>query len=651
MGVRYRKIKKVIVLGLFLALCGGFIGCRGDNTPKKITVTMMYPISLDRFKQLVEETYSDIDLQVESAATATINGDSERRLHNGKGTDLIVTTLPTGDVKEYMLDLSATEYATSYQATTMNPVMIEGKTFYLPLPGQYSGYILNKTLAEKLGISIPASNADLLALFDAGKEQGIGVGSDGTTFGIDAINSAAIGSYIIGTRVPDFLGLMDGIKWMDGLKEKRASFSGIWDDSLDGLLTCVEKGYLNSKALATKQVNALPVKQRMLDGTLLISYGNVRLLSQLSDETDQYEFVMLPFLSDQGNAPWAISSPDGFIGINRALDEKGKEDELDACQRILGLLSTQEGQKAWINDTGATSSYLSGYEDNDDSVPEGLEACIEGGYIYNLELPSKVIQYFGQSMISVLSGEMEMTEALSSIDDYYRNGSADVDYDQSVVGSVSQDLLYENYNTRLEETAIGNLVADAAAEYTGADIAVVNGGGIRASLYEGDVMGADLNAVCPYSNTIVVVKADGSVIFEMLENSISLTTGKDDIPAGRFLQVSGLHYSYRPQEGETPAELLSVTLPDGTPLEMSEKYTLAVNNYMTGSSGYLDNNGDGYTMLNLFSDDVPKAEGVELVQNTEATYADAMKSYFKSHQKEPVCAMLEGRITVAGEGE
>ena len=56
-------------------------------------------------------------------------------------------------------------------------------------------------------------------------------------------------------------------------------------------------------------------------------------------------------------------------------------------------------------------------------------------------------------------------------------------------------------------------------------------------------------------------------------------------------------------------------------------------------------------MLNLFSDDVPRAEGVKLVKDTKATYADAMKAYFENHQKEPVSAKLEGRITVAGEGE
>ena len=114
-----------------------------------------------------------------------------------------------------------------------------------------------------------------------------------------------------------------------------------------------------------------------------------------------------------------------------------------------------------------------------------------------------------------------------------------------------------------------------------------------------------------------MVEADGSVILQMLNNSISLTERDSDIPAGRFLQVSGLQYSYRPQSGGAQAELLSALLADGTPIEPEARYKLAITNYMAGSSGYLDNNGDGYTMLNLYSDDVPKTEGVRLLEKTQ----------------------------------
>ncbi len=650
------KKGKYICLWLSIVCLLGSAGCQAPASqrevqPAKTVVTMMYPIVLDQFEKLVETTCQDIDLQVEPTTSAVLNGDSERRLRNGHGTDLVVTTLPTGEVKDYMLDLSVMEFSTSYQATVMNAVMIDGRTHYLPLPGQYSGYILNKTLAAQLGGSLPATDEELLALLDAGKEKGVGIGSDGAMFGLDSVSTAAVGSYIIGTQVPDFLGLPEGIQWMSGFDAGTASFTGKWEECLDRLMTCVERGYLNTQAFTLKETNALPVRDRLLDGTLLMGYGNVRLLSLLNGSSDQYEFSMLPFLSRQGNQPWVISSPDGYIGINAALGEKGRETELEACQRILALLSTQEGQEAWIADVEATNSYLSDYEDDGGDVPEGLKEAVEGGYIYDLRMPSNVIQYFGINMISVLSGSLEMSDALAAVDDYCRNGSEVVDYDQAVVGSVAEDLLYENYNTRLEETAIGNLVADAVAEYAKADIAVVNGGGIRASLYQGDVLGADLAAVCPYANTIVLVDARGSVIIDMLENGISMTLRDNDVPAGRFLQVSGICYSYRPQTIDEPAELMSVTLADGSPLDPDGHYKMAITNYMAGSSGYQDNNGDGYTMLNLFGDDVPRAEEIELLEDTGATYADAIKAYFYNHRDEPITAELEGRITIFGKDE
>lgn len=649
------KRRGTLCLGLALTACLGLSGCGQtavvDQSTRKTTVTMMYPIVLDRFEALVEETYPDIDLQVEPTTTATLNGDSERRLRNGHGTDLVVTTLPTGDVKDYMMDLSTTEFAANYQSTVMTPILREGKTLYLPLPGQYAGYILNKTLARQLSDDLPSTNSELLALFDAGRERGIGIGQDGTMVGIEVVSTSAIGSYIIGRQVPDFLGLVDGIRWMDGFESGTAFFSGVWNDCLDTLLTYVERGYLNAQTLALDKTNALPTRERMLDGSLLLCYGNVRLLNQLQGATEQYEFDMLPFLSDHGNGVWATSTPDGYIGINAALGEAGEEDELDACRRILTLLSTQEGQDAWIADTQATNSYLTEYKDEKDDIPDGLKECVAGGYVYDLRIPSNVIRYFGQNMISVLNGKMEMEDALAAVDEYCRNGSEAVNYDQSVVGSVAEDLLYENYNTRREETALGNLVADAVREYTDADIAVVNGGGIRASLYQGDVLGADLSAVCPYANTIVLVEAKGSVVVGMLENGVSLTLRDNAVPAGRFLQVSGLRYAYKPQTNDSPAKLVSVSLPDGTPLDPDARYTLAVNNYMAGASGYLDNNGDGYTMLNLLSDDTPKAEGVTLLKDTGATYADALKAYFYEHRNETITARLEGRIRVVSEEE
>ena len=157
--------------------------------------------------------------------------------------------------------------------------------------------------------------------------------------------------------------------------------------------------------------------------------------------------------------------------------------------------------------------------------------------------------------------------------------------------------------------------------------------------------------MCPYPNKIILVEAKGSVIVSMLENGISQTVREDTLPAGRFLQVSGLCYSYRQADEEQPSKLLSVTLEDGSALEPDVWYTLAITDYMAGSGGYIDNNGDGFTMLNLYSDSSPKAENIKLIRETGATYGDALREYFQNHKDEPVSVELEGRITVVGDND
>lgn len=625
-----------------LALLSG-CGSRSAPPAERTAVRMMYWRDLPNFERYIEDTCPGVDLQIERTTTATANGDSERRLRNGHGPSLVVTTLPTGGVGSYVADLSAEDYSSSYQATMANRVTVDGQVRFLPLPGQYGGYILNKTLAERLGCPAPAAIGDVTELMASARERNMGVGEDGVVIGLSNVDRASFGTYIVGTQVPDFLGLAEGAKWFSEFQEGTASFSGAWDHCMDLTAEWSGQGYLSADAATYRDRNALPMEQRMADGTLLLAYGNTNSIREIQayPEAAEYEYVMLPFLSGQGNQPWVLSFPDAYIGINASVTDGAVR---AACSQVLRALSTQEGQAAWMSDTGAVTSYLTGYQAETAALPPGLEACVESGYVYQLRLPSQIIQYLGDRMWSVLTGASSISDALAALDDYCVNGSEEVDFDQSLVGTLTEDLLYESYNTRREETAIGNLVADAIAEASGAEIAVANGGGIRASLYRGDVYGSDLSAVCPYQNEIVVVEASGSTIWEMLENSVSLLKNSDGIPSGRFLQVSGLHYAFRRLDDST-GELVSVSLPDGTPLEMDRTYTVAVTSYMAGAGGYLNNNGDGYTMLNLYSDDVPKGE-VTLVKETGLIYTDALRAYFAAHQAEEISAKLEGRVTL-----
>ena len=91
---------------------------------------------------------------------------------------------------------------------------------------------------------------------------------------------------------------------------------------------------------------------------------------------------------------------------------------------------------------------------------------------------------------------------------------------------------------RRAETNLGDLCADALREATGADIAILNGGGIRSGIGRGDITMGDILNVFPFNNTLCVVEATGQQILDALE------WGARNVPDenGAFLQVSGLGY-------------------------------------------------------------------------------------------------------------
>ena len=168
---------------------------------------------------------------------------------------------------------------------------------------------------------------------------------------------------------------------------------------------------------------------------------------------------------------------------------------------------------------------------------------------------------------------------------------------------------------RNRETAIGNFCADAYRLVSGADIAFVNGGGIRANLPSGDITYADLIAVNPFGNTLCMVEVTGHDIADALEFACRFTeaqsaeNGKAVGEFGGFLQVSGLHFTidtgipsavledengmFASVSGERRVRNIEVLGRDGgyVPLELDETYTVASHNYMIKSMG------DGYTMF------------------------------------------------------
>ncbi len=156
-----------------------------------------------------------------------------------------------------------------------------------------------------------------------------------------------------------------------------------------------------------------------------------------------------------------------------------------------------------------------------------------------------------------------------------------------VVTSINEPLGGDRAVCRAMECSMGTLIAEAMlarVKDQGIEVAIQNGGGIRASIDAGKVTMGDVLTVLPFQNTLSTFEVSGATLKEALENGVS----QMEEGAGRFPQVAGMTYSVDPA-AEAGSRISDVTV-GGAPLDMDKVYGVVSNNYVR-------NGGDGYAMF------------------------------------------------------
>ncbi|HBG02474.1 MAG TPA: multifunctional 2',3'-cyclic-nucleotide 2'-phosphodiesterase/5'-nucleotidase/3'-nucleotidase, partial [Firmicutes bacterium] len=162
----------------------------------------------------------------------------------------------------------------------------------------------------------------------------------------------------------------------------------------------------------------------------------------------------------------------------------------------------------------------------------------------------------------------------------------------NVIGKSDVSWDGERASVRTGETNLGNLVADLIRDTVGADIAVTNGGGIRASIHAGEIRVADVYNTLPFDNTLVVVEMMGMDLLEALEHSARLLPEQN----GAFLQVSGITFEVDPNA--IPGGRVINAKVGENRLSTSGYYTVATNDFIAaGGDGY-----DVFTNATLVAD-------------------------------------------------
>ena len=216
----------------------------------------------------------------------------------------------------------------------------------------------------------------------------------------------------------------------------------------------------------------------------------------------------------------------------------------------------------------------------------GADARDLGRIDLNIKLPSGELESIDWEAIPVTSEVAEEPQAAALIADYEKKVSADVD---KPIGSTTVELDARSETNRSGETNLGSYIADAYRKAVNADVALFNGGSIRAGrvFSPGALSKRDVMSILPYENPIVKIEVTGATLRAALEHGVSQSLEEKE--PGRFPQVSGLRFTFDARRA-VGSRITSVEI-HGQPLDDKKIYTLATNTFLVLKGG------DGYTMF------------------------------------------------------
>ena len=348
----------------------------------------------------------------------------------------------------------------------------------------------------------------------------------------------------------------------------------------------------------------------------IISYGDVDIAYIGFTTTTSGTVTSLS--DEQGNPLYSLMREDFYTNAQYFIDE-AREDGADYVIALSHLGDSQKGihpnSTGLIANTTGLDAVIDGH---DHHVIEEQFINDKDGKPVLLTSSGTNFQYIGKLTIDT-NGGIRSALVNTSSSGFVPDNATQQFVDQIkeeveglgdfVIGNSNVDLtIYDDNGKRIvrkQETNIGDFCADAFRAFTGADIALVNGGGIRTNIEKGEIVFNDLYNVMPFGDMIATGTLTGEQLLDVLEYAVS----KLPAEAGVFMQVSGLRFKINPdipspvvidpesemfshiKEGErrvSDIEIMDSESGEYNDIELSRRYTMATLDYLI-----LELGGDG----------------------------------------------------------
>ena len=282
----------------------------------------------------------------------------------------------------------------------------------------------------------------------------------------------------------------------------------------------------------------------------IIRYGDVDIAYLgLTTTTTATMVAPLTFVGNDGKIAYGFSRPTFYQKVQRAVDQ-ARSEGADYVVALTHLGDSDRGEHAssvsLITRTKGIDVVLDGHDHR--VLPDTLVQNSKGEPVL---LSSTGCKFQNIGLLTLSTNGKFSTKLVPSIE---VEASADVrafvesikqktlQDGQRIVGRSEVNLVADNETdgrlARYQETNLGDLCTDAFRVVLNTDVAMINGGGIRADISEGDITYNSLLSVFPFNNKACTATMTGQQLVDALEFSVRFLPET----SGGFMQVSGVKF-------------------------------------------------------------------------------------------------------------
>lgn len=522
------------------------------DTAKRIVTIGKYDSFDETFlEQALESHFPELDIVfMETLAGPNPFAYMALQSQQNKLPDIMFCKLDAPE-NDFLYDLSGEDFLGRYNLSALNSLSNDGKLFQLPTTNSVQGIVYNKTLFEKHGWKVPETLDEFYTLCDEISAEGIRPFAACTKY-MEQLVWLTLG-FSYDNIFSDIEKQLQYTEFAQG----KISCKDLMEPSFEVLKDLYEKGLLLEEDFTA---SITQYGYNVLNGETAMIPRNLDILSLPTEKGIDCELGFFGFPTKEPGKHWMQMIPGTKISVAKSAmeDEQHRQDILN----ILDYISTNDGQKI-LQKIFHGISNLSSYQQESAFEFQGIQDCMEEGRVLYTAL------YGSDQNVEVFlkwtKGELSINEMIDACDNFEIYNELAL-LEKPSIGKALED--FTVLETSIYQT-------DVMQEKTGAEIALMLNRnyfkGNLAGIYEGNIVYPErfcLKGINP-DDALTTYHITGANLKLLMEHPIINGTEVNAMYA-----PAGLKMVFAPWL-PIDANVQSLTLADGTPLDDEKLYTVA----------------------------------------------------------------------------